>query len=108
MIRVKKIAGIPSAIVAMIVPPCGPEFPGGHYMQPPWAAHHIGMVAGLESIAAIAMRENTTPLPRTATAVMAVGRSVRMALRRAVLAIAVAAATGSGVAAVAFVIMGSR
>jgi hypothetical protein len=108
MIRVKKIAGIPSAIVAMIVPPCGPEFPGGHYMQPPWAAHHIGMVAGLESIAAIAMRENTTPLPSMATAAIPLPFSVLSVRRRAVLAIAVAAATGSGVAAVAFVIMGSR
>ena len=75
-------------------------------MQPPWAAHHIGMVAGLESIAAIAMSEKTTPLPSRPTATMPFGWFVRADWRRAFAEIASAAATGSGVAAVAFVIMG--
>ena len=74
-------------------------------MQPPWAAHHIGIVAGLVSIAVIAIREKITPLPRRATAAVPLRLSVAAALRRAVCAIASAAATGSEVAAVAFVIM---
>jgi len=45
-------------------------------MQPPWAAHHIGMVAGLLIIAAIAIREKMMPLPRSAMAAIPLGRPV--------------------------------